>query len=211
MPAFGRSRNSSAAPGAAVGTAGGTDLSHLGSRREVKPARDCQLCPISPPARRFQAPQKRRCQGPWRHALATSTYLARAVPTTGILQARQHVGSVRRAQDAEGAVVGVKPNKPNATDYQQPPTAREAPRKPPTNTVGTRRDRHRKSLTQFTPMELQIRGAPIREDTCYNYSHLNFITKFTLYITFWTNFLPSHDQHSRQHSLAWVATSHLGT
>lgn len=130
---------------------------------------------------------------------------------TGTLQARQHVGSVWRAQDTEGAVVGVKPNKPNATDYQQPPTAQEAPRKPPTNTVGTRRDSHRKSLTQFTPMELQIRGAPIREDTCYNYSHLNFITKFTLHITFWTNFLPFHDQHSRQHSLAWVATSHLGT
>lgn len=105
----------------------------------------------------------------------------------------------------------MKPNKTNATDYQQPPSAQEAPRKLPTTTVGTHRDSHRNSLTQFTPMELQIPGAPRREDTCYNYSHLNFITKFTLYITFWTNFLPFLDQHSRQHSLAWVATSHLGT
>lgn len=105
---------------------------------------------------------------------------------------------------------GEKPNKPNATDYQQPLTAQEAPGNLQ-QTVGTRRDSHRKTLTQFTPMELQIRGAPEREDTCYNYSHLNFITKFTLYITFWTNFLPFHDQHSRQHSLAWVATSDLST
>lgn len=167
---------------------------HLGSSREAKANKGpAQLYPVLPPPRRFQAPQKRRCQGLWSHALATSTYLAHAVPTTGILQARQCVGPVWRAQDTEGVVLGVKPNKPNATDYQQPLTAQEAPRKPPTNTVGTRGDSHRKSLTQFTPMELQIRGAPVRENTCYNYSHLNFITKFTLYITFWTNFLPFHD------------------
>lgn len=129
---------------------------HLGSGGEVKantaPASSI-LFSLLPGD--FRAPQT-RCQGPWRHALATSTYLAHVVPMTGILQARQHVGSVWRAQDTEGAVVGVKPNKPNATDYQQPLTAQEAPRKPPTNTVGTRRDSHRKSLTQFTAMELQI-------------------------------------------------------
>lgn len=55
---------------------------------------------------------------------------------TGILQARQHVDPAWRAQDTEGAVVGEKPNKPNATDYQQPLTAQEAPRKPPTTPWG---------------------------------------------------------------------------
>lgn len=152
---FGRSRNSSRGSWgchgrAATGTSGETDPKSPGEQRGGEGQRGTsQLYPVFPPPRRFQAPQKRRCQGLWKHPLATSTYLAHAVPMTGILQAWRHVGSVWRAQDTEGAVLGVKPNKPNATDYQQPLTAQEAPGKPPTNTMGTRRDSHRKSLIQL--------------------------------------------------------------
>lgn len=76
----------------------GTEPASPGEQGEVKATQD-QLHPTSPSPRRCQ---KSRCQGPWRHALASSTYLARAVPSRGILQAGQQVASVWRAQDTQG-------------------------------------------------------------------------------------------------------------
>lgn len=143
------------APGAAMGERprahlGRQTRSHLGSSGEVKanvePASSILFSLLPGDFRPHRRGGAKACGS---IPLATSTYLAHAVPMTGILQAWRHVGSVWRAQDTEGAVLGVKPNKPNATDYQQPLTAQEAPGKPPTNTMGTRRDSHRKSLIQL--------------------------------------------------------------
>lgn len=86
---------------------------------------------------------KRRCPDLWAQALTTSVHPARAVPAAG----RSPGSAVWRAQGTGGAGAGVKPNKPKATDYQQPLTTQEAHGgSSPTNTAGKLSDSQRKKV-----------------------------------------------------------------
>lgn len=99
-----------------------------------------------------RAPQKRRCQGmplplaPTWHGQCPGQEFSR------LGSMRVQSGELRTLREQRW--VGTK----QAQCYRLPTTSHctGGPQETSTNIVGTRKDSHRKSLTLFTPMELQI-------------------------------------------------------
>lgn len=146
------------APGAAlgewpVGRSGETDPVSPEGSREVKanvgPASSKVAASRFPsPKEIFRAPLKRRCPDLRMHALTTGVHLARAVPTSGLSPGSAvHAFGLESSGNRWGQGQGVKPNKPKATDYQQPLTTQEARGgSSPTNTTGKLSDSQRKKV-----------------------------------------------------------------
>lgn len=126
------------------GHAGETDPESPG---EVRAGIPLSLLPGGP-----RAPQKRRCQGmpvppaPTWHVQCPGQEFSR------LGSMRVQSGELRTLR--EQWWVGTK----QAQCCRLPTTSHctGGPQETSTNTVGTRKDSHRKSLTLFTPMELQI-------------------------------------------------------
>lgn len=151
-------------------------------------------CPVFRPPRRFLGPH---CRGGAQPCGRTPSPPASTrhvpCPWRDLIQGLRVQIQAEELRKPVGAGVGVKPNKPKATDYQRPLTTEEAPGDPllPTpraNSVTVKGKKFDKAYSYVTTATRCSLG----EDTCYVCPHLNFFTKFTLYITFWTNFLPFH-------------------